>query len=145
MKIRPATAADTDSLVELWERSVRATHTFLSEEDIQYFLPLVREQALPNLEVWVLVAEYDQPMGFMGLDGDNVSALFLGPEFLRQGGGKKLIEFARRQKGPLTVDVNEQNPHAIRFYEAQGFAPFARSEVDSTGRPFPLIHMRQAS
>jgi putative acetyltransferase len=42
----------------------------------------------------------------------------------------------------LTVDVNEQNPAACRFYEACGFVVEGRSELDSTGRPFPLLHMR---
>ncbi|EAQ80928.1 acetyltransferase, GNAT family protein [Blastopirellula marina DSM 3645] len=54
-----------------------------------------------------------------------------------------MIEFAQKQKGPLAVDVNEQNPQACRFYEAQGFVTYDRSELDSSGRPFPLLHMRQ--
>jgi len=32
--IRLARAADYDTLVALWERSVRATHDFLTEDDI---------------------------------------------------------------------------------------------------------------
>ena len=54
-----------------------------------------------------------------------------------------LLGHARRLKGALTVDVNEQNPEAVRFYEACGFAVVGRSEVDSDGRPFPLLHMRE--
>ncbi|TWT38632.1 putative N-acetyltransferase YjaB [Blastopirellula retiformator] len=143
MKIRPATNLDRDPLVEIWLKSVRQTHTFLTEEEIQYFLPIVRNQALVELEVWVLVEEPDLPLGFMCLDGKNVEALFLAPEYFRQGGGKRLIEYARHLKGPLSVDVNEQNPAAIRFYESQNFVPIGRSELDSSGFPFPLIHMRQ--
>ena len=41
------------------------------------------------------------------------------------------------------MDVNEQNPAAIRFYEACGFAIEGRSELDSNDRPFPLLHMRR--
>ena len=33
-QIRRARAADHDTLVALWERSVRATHDFLTEADI---------------------------------------------------------------------------------------------------------------
>ena len=47
--------------------------------------------------------------------------------------------------GDLTVDVNEQNPAACRFYEACGFVVEGRSELDSTGRPFPLLQMRLAA
>jgi capsular polysaccharide biosynthesis protein len=43
----------------------------------------------------------------------------------------------------LRVDVNEQNPEAVRFYEANGFHVIRRSPVDDGGRPFPLLHLRE--
>jgi putative acetyltransferase len=73
-----------------------------------------------------------------------VSALFLDPEHRRRGGGRLLLEHARGLKGPLTVDVNEQNPEAVRFYEALGFRTVSRSPDDEAGRPFPILHMRQS-
>ena len=82
-------------------------------------------------------------IGFMGLAENNLSALFLDPDHLGQGGGRQLVDYARQLKGPLVVDVNEQNASAIGFYQALGFEVFDRSEVDSTGRPFPLLHMRE--
>ena len=48
-------------------------------------------------------------------------------------------------KGPLVVDVNEQNPQALQFYLAEGFQVVGRSELDGGGRPFPLLHLREAS
>src|SRR5262249_59123958 len=112
---------------------------FLSEDDIQAMLPLVRDVALVELEVWVLCAENGEAIGFLGLSGAKLEALFLAPEFLRRGGGRLLVEHARRLKGALTVDVHEQNPGAVRFYEACGFRVVGRSETDSDGRPFPLL------
>jgi putative acetyltransferase len=138
--IREARPADREALVDVWLRSVRASHTFLTEADIQELLPLVREAALPALEVWVLDLD-GLPIGFVGLDGTKLEALFLAPEHFRRGFGRQLVEHASRLKGPLTVDVNEQNPEAVRFYEALGFRVVGRSEVDSSGRPFPLLHM----
>ena len=82
-------------------------------------------------------------MGFLGLSGNKVEALFLAPEFFRRGGGRLLVEHARELKGPLLVDINEQNPQAREFHESLGFVVDGRSEVDSTGRPFPLLHMRE--
>ncbi len=87
MKIRRAVVEDHGMLLDIWLRSVRATHTFLSEEDIQSILPVVRDHALKELEVWVLVADGGPLMGFMGLSGNRLEALFLAPEFLRRGGG----------------------------------------------------------
>jgi len=142
MNIRQARPDELGILLDIWLRAVRATHTFLTEGDVQFYLPLVRDLALPALELWVLVMEDDVPVGFMGLAGSKLEALFLAPEIHRQGGGRRLVEHARRLKGSLTVDVNEQNAGAVRFYEACGFVREGRSDVDSTGRPFPLLHLR---
>jgi len=143
LAIRPAGATDHDAIVDIWLRSVRATHAFLTEDDIQALLPLVRGGALAGLELWVLCADGDGPVGFLGLAGAKVEALFLAPEWSRRGGGRMLVEHARRLKGRLTVDVNEQNPAAVRFYEACGFVVVGRSPTDSDGRPFPLLHLAE--
>ena len=141
--VRKARAAERDLLFDIWLRSVRATHTFLTEADIQHYAPLVR-QALASeaLEVWVLCTPAGAPAGFMGLAGNKIEALFLAPEHMGAGGGRRLVEHARRLCGELVLDVNEQNPTARRFYEACGFVAEGRSEVDGSGRPHPLLHMR---
>ena len=120
MKIRPAVPSERPALLDIWLRSVRAIHTFLTEDDIQTLLPIVRDAALAELELWVLCADGDRPVGFMGLSGASLEALFIAPEWSRRGGGRRLVEHSRRRYGPLTVEVNEQNPEALRFYEAGG-------------------------
>lgn len=143
MVIREGRPADWGQLLEIWEASVRATHSFLSEQDIAGLLPEVRDAALPALELWVLCDDGGELLGFMGLDGAKLEALFIAPSSSRRGGGRMLVEHARRVKGPLTVDVNEQNPAALRFYEAMGFAVRRRSPHDGAGRPFPLLHLSE--
>jgi putative acetyltransferase len=146
MSIRRATPTDREVLLDIWVRSVRATHAFLSEEDIQFFLPLVRDYlASAEPEFWVLCSDSGAPVGFMGLSGCKMDALFLAPEFQRRGGGRRLVQHAQHLHAALTVDVNEQNPAAYRFYEACGFVVEGRSPLDSTGRPFPLLHLRWAA
>lgn len=143
MTLRPATPADHAAILDLWLRSVRATHTFLSEADIQALHPLVRDHALPALELWVLEDGRGAILGWMGLDGSKLEALFLDPAHTGKGHGRRLVEHARTLKGPLTVDVNEQNPGALRFYEACGFEVAGRSDLDGQGRPFPLLHLAE--
>ena len=143
MKIRKAVLTDFETLLDIWLRSVRATHTFLSEDDIQALMQLVKNGALADLELWVLTEKNEEAIGFIGLSGSRVEALFIAPEWSRRGGGRLLLEHARRLKGSLTVDVNEQNPEAVKFYEACDFEVIGRSELDSGGRPFPLLHMRE--
>jgi putative acetyltransferase len=43
----------------------------------------------------------------------------------------------------LTVDVNEQNEPARRFYEALGFVAAGRSPLDDNGLPYPILHLRR--
>ena len=140
--IRPATPADLTALLAIWLQSVRASHAFLTEADIQELLPSVRRFGVAGIELFVLECD-GAAIGFMGLDGAEVEAMFLLPEHCRRGSGRMLIEHARHLKGPLTVDVNEQNPEAVRFYQAVGFHIVGRSEVDSAARPFPLVHMSE--
>ena len=91
-----------------------------------------------------MLAGPGEPVGWMGLAGSKIEALFLAPEARGQGGGRRLVERAQELKGgQLTVDVNEQNPAARGFYERLGFVVIGRSELDGTGRPFPLLHLRR--
>eukprot|EP00659_Diplonema_papillatum_P004139 gene4139-6435_t len=142
MTIRLRDACDDPVLGALWERSVRATHDFLSEDDIQRLLPLVRDCYLPMpaLEVWVY--EDTQGIGgFVGTGGNNVEMLFIDPNRRGQGIGRQLLDFVRARHDTLRVDVNEQNPQAVGFYLHYGFIQTGRSPVDGEGKPFPLLHM----
>jgi putative acetyltransferase len=109
----------------------------------------VRDIVLAGSDVWVAcltVGGEHVPAGWMALDGRNVDALFVDPTQFRRGVGSALLHHARATCGgqPLSLQVNEQNLEARRFYDAAGFVPFGRSPVDGGGRPFPVIHMREA-
>ena len=68
--------------------------------------------------------------------------LFVDPDEQGHGYGKQLIEFAIRQKQIHKVDVNEQNGQALRFYQNRGFEIISRDDLDSMGKPFPILHMQ---
>lgn len=144
VRVRPARSDDRQRMLELWERSVRATHLFLEEEDVELLRPLVAEElASDAVDWWVLVTD-DKVFGFLGFAHDAIEALFIEPEHHRQGGGRRLVGHAQSlAKGALAVDVNEQNEAALRFYEALGFAVVGRSPTDAGGRLFPIVHMRR--
>lgn len=142
MIIRPATTADAQRLIAVWEDSVRATYHFLNAADIDFYRPYLLA-GLAGGEVWVADIE-DQPAGFSTLVGKNVLAmLFVDPAFQRHGIGRGLITHARALKGPLTVTVNEQVEGNITFYEKCGFVVLGRSETDDAGNPYPVVFMTQ--
>lgn len=140
--IRLATAQDRDALFDVWLRSARATHTFVPEDQLQLLMAPTRAYLASAAEMWVLCAPTGPPIGFMGLAGSSLESLFLVPEVLRRGFGRRLVSHARQLLGSLRVDVNEQNHAAVLFYKACGFVVDGRSEVDDEGRPYPLLHMR---
>lgn len=140
MSIRERRRADHPQLLELWERSVRATHDFLAETDIARLRPKVRDMYFDAVEMWVY-EDAEGLAGFIGLAGAQVEMLFLEPARRGQGIGTRLLDHARGLRGALTVDVNEHNPQAHGFYLHYGFVETARSPLDGQGLPFPLIHM----
>jgi putative acetyltransferase len=139
--IRPAAITDWSRMSDVWEAAVRATHDFLSEDDIQFFRGFLPE-VFGRLNV--SVAERDGVvMGFIAIAERHVEALFVAPELHGQGLGRRLLDhvIAHDPSTAWTVDVNEQNPGATRFYEHVGFVRVGRSELDASGRPFPLLHL----
>lgn len=139
-EIRLATKNDYPEIMGIWESAVRATHHFLSEEDFNYFKEVIPKDYLPQLEVYV-IAENSKAKGFAAAAGENLEMLFIHDEARGKGLGRKLYQFMKEKTRLTKVDVNEQNPQAIGFYEKLGFKPMGRSEHDSSGKPYPIIHM----
>lgn len=145
-RIRPARADDHEQMLDLWERSVRATHGFLAESDIVTLRPLVAAEFNgADVEWWVLASDDDRPIGFLGYSPHTIEGLFLDPAHHGAGGGSALVAHAQQLSGDvLSVDVNSENASARRFYEARGFVVIGSSPTDGAGRPFPILHMRRS-
>ncbi|MBP1771652.1 MAG: family N-acetyltransferase [Holophagaceae bacterium] len=140
-----ATEADLPRLFEVWESAVRATHTFLTEEDIGRLSPLVREGLAAFRPIHCLRDPRGEVFAFLGVFEGRIEMLFVHASRRGQGFGRILVRHAVDTLGATLVDVNEQNDQAIGFYERLGFQTFARSDLDAAGFPFPLLHMRLAS
>lgn len=148
MTIRPQQPGDVPVLLAVWRAAVCATHDFLEPAAIQALLPEVDAYLrAPGHPMWVLCdpGVSGAAVGFLGLDGATVASLFIAPTHLRRGGGRALMAHARRRAGQvLSVAVNAQNGRALAFYRAMGFVETGRSALDDQGRPYPLVHLRQA-
>ena len=129
-------------LVAVWERSVRATHHFLTEADIARIKGYV-PQALRGVETLVVAEEAPgAPLGFMGIEGDSLEMLFLAPEARGGGLGRRLLERGIARYAVRRLAVNEQNPAARGFYEHLGFVVYKRTACDEQGEPYPLLYLR---
>ncbi len=140
MKIESVSPTDFPEIVDIWEASVRATHDFLNEADIQDLKPLILNEYLKAVELFC-IRENEKIQGFLGLSPDKIEMLFIRPDVRGKGIGRQLILFATREKGIKKVDVNEQNPQAVGFYVHMGFEVVNRSPLDPQGKPFPILSM----
>jgi putative acetyltransferase len=146
-RLRQARPADYHAMVGLWERSVRATHRFLTKQDVDVLRPLVADElASDSIDWWVLESTTGSLLGFLGRSRGTIEGLFIDPNHRGQGAGSTLVAHAQRLAGgSLAVDVNEQNDDAVGFYASLGFSVVGRSPTDASGRPFPLLHMTRGA
>lgn len=131
-------------LLELWKKSVHATHLFLSKSDIQNIKKYV-PAALKNVGHLIIATDLqNKPLAFMGIENNFLEMLFVLPEERRKGIGLALLKYGIEKYGIDELSVNEQNQQAKLFYEAMGFVTYKRTELDEQGNPFPILYMKKA-
>ena len=140
-RIEKVEQSEYTEIVDLWEASVRATHHFLKEADIAYFKPLILNVYLDAVKLSCVKNENKNIIAFMGVAEQNLEMLFIHPKERGHGVGKMLLEYAINELEVKKVDVNEENEQAVGFYEKFGFRTYNRSEIDSSGKPYPILHM----
>ena len=142
VEVKDRTALLMEQLLKVWEDSVKATHLFLSEgeiENIKKYVP----QALKEIPFLIIAENENQmPVGFMGIAGQHLEMLFISPEERGKGFGKELLQYGMEKYSVHDLAVNEQNPLAKGFYEHMGFKVYKRTKHDEQGNPYPLLYMR---
>lgn len=131
-------------LLDVWESSVKATHSFLSTDEINNIKQYV-PQALKDVLILVVAENQDgNPVGFMGVADKMLDMLFVSNEYRGQGIGKQLLQYGIENYSINELTVNEQNPLAKGFYEYMGFEVYKRTEWDEQGNPYPLLYMKRS-
>lgn len=127
----------TERLLALWERSVRATHTFLSEAEILRIREYVPE-ALAQVPLLITAETVScRPAAFMGLDGQSLEMLFVDPEAQGQGIGGRLVRWGMERCSLERVTVNEQNPRPSDFTGTWAFRLTGGPNATSRAAPIP--------
>ena len=94
LEIAELTPSLEEQLILVWEKSVKATHLFLSEkevEEIKKYIP----QALNGIAHLIIAENQDsRPVAFMGIEEQKLEMLFIAPEERGKGLGRKLIQYA---------------------------------------------------
>ena len=144
IEAKDRTTTLVEQLLKVWESSVRATHLFLSEEEINEIKKYVPE-ALKGVPILVIAEDKNgNPAGFMGVADNMLEMLFISSENRGQGIGKQLLQYGIDQYAIHELAVNEQNSSAKGFYEHMGFKVYKRTDLDEQGNPYPLLYMKKA-
>jgi putative acetyltransferase len=124
-RLRQRTDADMDALAELWAASWLEAMPGI---DFAARTTWLRGH-LPALEAAgaVTVCGFDEAgrlLGFATVDPQNgyLDQITVAPEAKSSGAASALLAEARRiSEHPLFLDVNQDNPRALRFYAREGF------------------------
>ena len=142
VEIRERTPELLEQLLAVWESSVRATHLFLTEDEILRIRDYV-PQALNGVAHLVAAEEGGCPVAFMGVENGCLEMLFVEAGYRGRGCGKALLQCGMERYGVDSLTVNEQNPQAVGFYTHMGFETVRRSETDEQGGPYPILYMKR--
>ena len=139
-EVKERTELLMEQLLKVWEESVRATHQFLSEKEIEKIKEYV-PQALAGVQSLVIAVNGSgEPAAFMGIEDHRLEMLFLSQKERGKGLGKQLLLYGIQNYGIEELTVNEQNPQAVGFYEHMGFETtkgqiWMRKEI-----PIPFVY-----
>ena len=143
IEVAERTSMLIQQLLEVWESSVKATHLFLSDKEINNIKQYI-PQALKEIPHLVIVEdEKNYPIGFMGISAQMIEMLFVSDKERGNGIGKQLLNYGFQTYSANELAVNEQNPLEKGFYEHRGFQVYKRTDIDEQGNPYPLLYMKR--
>lgn len=131
--IRKLQETDICNIAELWlDTNIRAHH-FIAEEYWKNHFPQVKEM-FSQAEIYVYEEENTQEIqGFIGLDGEYIAGIFVWSKAQSGGIGKQLLDFVKRRKKHLQLNVYQKNIRAVKFYLREGFTVRSEGMEEATG------------
>jgi GNAT superfamily N-acetyltransferase len=143
--IRRADVTDANMVADVWLESfaaglptVRRAH---SEAEVRKW---VRSQLIPETECWLAVRD-DTVVGVMALDGDELSQLYVAPQWWGRGVGTELLMLAQGSREALELWTFQVNERAQQFYNRHGFREVERTDGSRNEEREPDIRYRWES
>ena len=131
--IRKMKEEDTTKVMTIWTKGNFYAHPFIERDYWISNYNKVKEEYLKQAETYVY-EENEEIKGFISiLNNTYIGALFVAKDFLRQGIGKRLLNYCKERKEKLTLQVYEKNIDATLFYLAMGFKNM-RIQIDESTR-----------
>lgn len=120
-------ANQTDRVMDIWLRTSKKAHSFISPEYWENRYEEVKNRYLPASRTFVYT-EGSDVCGFVSvLDGSFIGALFVDESFQNHGIGSLLIRYCQDHWPELTLSAYVENERAVAFYRKHGFRVLSQS------------------
>lgn len=130
--IRKFQISDTEQVMKIWLSGNMEAHSFVPEKYWQSHFKEVQE-ALQQADVWV----YDidgNVHGFIGLINEYIAGIFVDKNYRSKGIGTQLVNFVKEKYDTLSLNVYQENPRAVAFYQSEGFSVLSEGIDEDTSK-----------
>jgi GNAT superfamily N-acetyltransferase len=138
--IRPAAAADAPAVANVYLASIAATYRFPlahSDEEVRAW---IRDRVVAGGGAWVALDPDGSIVGMMEVVAGDLNQLYVRPDRLGEGIGRRLLDVARDQAPDgLSLYTFQVNARARRFYERNGFVADAFGDGSSNEEAQPDV------
>ena len=121
--IRKYNKKEIPALIEIWELASTLAHPFLDGAFTQMVKTEMKETYLPNSNTWVY-EESNTVIGFISMKENEITGLFVHPNYHSKGIGTALINHINQFYKGLEVEVFNENKIGKSFYKKYGFKVF---------------------
>ena len=119
--IRKFQDADINEIAKIWLNTNIKAHNFIPAQYWQSNFETVKKMFL-QAEIYVYENEKtDKVQGFIGLSDCYIAGIFICSEAQSNGIGKQLLDFVKKIKTELSLNVYKKNVRAVKFYQRENF------------------------
>lgn len=135
--IRTMREDDIDKVMEIWYQENITAHSFIDKPFWKSSFDNVKKNISKSK---IYIKEQDgEIIGFIGLSGNYIEALFVKSNFQCKGIGKELLDYCKKIFWSLNLKVYEDNKSAVKFYEKNFFSVCDKMNNYQTN--FPELYM----
>ncbi|ULN65992.1 N-acetyltransferase [Vibrio gigantis] len=138
--IREYSAADTETVLDIWLTASIKAHNFMVPEFWESQVGNMRDIYLPASRTYVFQGD-GEVRGFYSLYEGSLAAIFVSPQHQGCGIGKQLMQHAKLECPNLSLNVYKENQAAIEFYLSQGFKIVSEQADEHTGHQEYTMHL----
>lgn len=138
--IREYSAADTETVLDIWLTASIKAHDFMSPEFWELQVDNMRDIYLPASRTYVFQGD-GEVRGFYSLYEGILAAIFVSPQHQGCGIGKQLMQHAKLECPKLSLNVYKENQATIEFYLSQGFKIVSEQAAEHTGHQEYTMHL----